>query len=43
VYRRFTEEEVDRVWDMHQAGVPVKRIARPDLGAPKRLDAGSDQ
>jgi hypothetical protein len=28
VHRRFTQEEVDRVWDMHQAGVPVKRIAR---------------
>ena len=28
MYRRFTEEEIERVWDMHQAGVPVKRIAR---------------
>ena len=26
--RRFTDEEKDRIWDMHQAGVPVKRIAR---------------
>jgi transposase, IS30 family len=25
---RFTEEERERIWDMHQAGVPVKRIAR---------------
>ena len=23
---RFTEEETERIWDMHQAGVPVKRI-----------------
>jgi hypothetical protein len=28
MYRRFTQEEIERVWDMHQAGVPVKRIAR---------------
>jgi len=28
VHRRFTEEEIERIWDMHQAGVPVKRIAR---------------
>ena len=26
--RRFTDEEKERIWDMHQAGVPVKRIAR---------------
>lgn len=26
--QRFTQEEMERVWDMHQAGVPVKRIAR---------------
>jgi hypothetical protein len=25
---RFTEEEIERIWDMHMAGVPVKRIAR---------------
>ena len=25
---RFTEEEVEQIWDMHEAGVPVKRIAR---------------
>lgn len=25
---RFTDEEKDRIWDMHQGGVPVKRIAR---------------
>jgi transposase, IS30 family len=25
---RFTGEERERIWDMHQAGVPVKRIAR---------------
>ena len=28
MHRRFSEEEIERVWDMHQAGVPVKRIAR---------------
>ena len=28
MHRRFTEEENERIWDMHQAGVPVKRIAR---------------
>jgi IS30 family transposase len=28
MHKRFTEEEIERVWDMHQAGVPVKRIAR---------------
>jgi IS30 family transposase len=28
VHRRFTEEEIERIWDMHQAGMPVKRIAR---------------
>ena len=28
MHGRFTEEEIDQVWDMHQAGVPVKRIAR---------------
>ena len=26
--KRFTEEEIERIWDMHQAGVPVKRLAR---------------
>ena len=26
--RRFTDEEKDQIWDWHQAGVPVKRIAR---------------
>ena len=26
--RRFTDEERVRIWDMHEAGVPVKRIAR---------------
>jgi IS30 family transposase len=26
--QRFTEAEKERIWDMHQAGVPVKRIAR---------------
>jgi IS30 family transposase len=25
---RFTDEDKERIWDMHQAGVPVKRIAR---------------
>jgi hypothetical protein len=25
---RVTDEEKERIWDMHQAGVPVKRIAR---------------
>ena len=24
----FTDEEKERIWDMHQGGVPVKRIAR---------------
>ena len=24
----FTDEEKERIWDMHQAGIPVKRIAR---------------
>jgi IS30 family transposase len=28
VRRRFTDEEKERIWDMHQAGIPVKRIAR---------------
>ena len=28
MHRRFTEEEIERIWDVHQAGVPVKRIAR---------------
>jgi hypothetical protein len=28
MYRRFTEAEIEQVWDMHQTGVPVKRIAR---------------
>ena len=27
-YRRFTDEEKERIWDLHQVGVPVKRIAR---------------
>lgn len=27
VGRRFSEEEKSMVWDMHEAGVPVKRIA----------------
>ena len=26
--RPFTDEELERIWEMHQAGVPVKRIAR---------------
>jgi IS30 family transposase len=26
--RRFTDEEKQRIWEMHQAGVPVKHIAR---------------
>src|SRR6516165_11421489 len=26
--RLFTDEEKDQIWDWHQAGVPVKRIAR---------------
>jgi transposase, IS30 family len=26
--RPITEEEQERIWDLHQAGVPVKRIAR---------------
>ena len=26
--RPITDEEKARIWDMHQAGVPVKRIAR---------------
>jgi IS30 family transposase len=26
--RRFTDEEKEQIWDWHQAGVPVKRIAR---------------
>ena len=26
--RPITDEEKERIWDMHQAGVPVKRIAR---------------
>ena len=29
--RRFTDQEKQRIWDMHQAGVPVKRIA-PIMG-----------
>jgi transposase-like protein len=28
VWRRFSEEERQAVWDMREAGVPVKRIAR---------------
>ena len=26
--RPITDEDKERIWDMHQAGVPVKRIAR---------------
>ena len=26
--KRFTEAEKELIWDRHQAGVPVKRIAR---------------
>jgi IS30 family transposase len=26
--RRFTDEEKEQIWEWHQAGVPVKRIAR---------------
>ena len=26
--RRFTDEEKEQIWDWHQSGVPVKRIAR---------------
>ena len=26
--RPITDEEKERIWDLHQAGVPVKRIAR---------------
>ena len=26
--RRFTEAEKQTIWDMREAGVPVKRIAR---------------
>ena len=26
--RRFTEEEQRTIWDMREAGVPVKRIAK---------------
>ena len=26
--RRFTEEEKATIWEDHQAGVPLKRIAR---------------
>ncbi len=26
--RPITDEEKERIWDMHEAGVPVKRIAR---------------
>jgi IS30 family transposase len=28
MYRPFTEAEKELIWDRHQAGVPVKRIAR---------------
>lgn len=28
MWRRFSEEERQTVWDMREAGVPVKRIAR---------------
>jgi hypothetical protein len=26
--RPITDEEKEQIWDMHRAGVPVKRIAR---------------
>jgi len=26
--RPITDEEKERIWDMHEAGVPVKTIAR---------------
>ena len=28
MWRRFSEEERQTIWDMREAGVPVKRIAR---------------
>jgi transposase-like protein len=28
VVRKFSEEEKQTIWDMREAGVPVKRIAR---------------
>ena len=28
MWRRFSEDEKQTIWDMREAGVPVKRIAR---------------
>ena len=28
MWRRFSEEERQTIWDMREAGVPVKRIAK---------------
>ena len=28
MWRRFSEEESQTIWDMREAGVPVKRIAK---------------
>ena len=28
MWRRFSEEERQTIWDMREAGVPVKRIVR---------------
>ena len=33
MWRRFSEEERQTIWDMREAGVPVKRIAR-HMGRP---------
>jgi transposase-like protein len=35
--RRFSEAEKQTIWDMRQAGVPVKRIARHLGGQPVSL------
>ena len=36
--KRFSEEDRETIWDMREAGVPVKQIAR-HLGSQRELDA----